>query len=130
MLLLFTIEVVMSISFSDDSETYAESLLEALDNAIEHECDLEPSVVRRLIYIIRLFDRFKLTAPNTFGDRHEQVARILAALKDMLINPRSWSVGQRAWVDCVMRFIVDQHGDVIARAPDRLNPQDVLKAIG
>ena len=120
----------MSISFFDDSEAFAESLLKALDEAIADDCDLDPSVSRRLIYIIRLFDKFELTAPAVFSEQSEQVSRILKALKHMLLMPSSWSVGQRAWVDCVMRFIVSRHGDVIARASDRLSPEDVLRGVG
>ena len=117
------------VSFSKDAPIYAESLIKALYDGIAYGCSLDPDVKRRAVYIIRMFSRLHMVAPTAFTENASLVEEIVEKWKEMLTGSEAWTTGQAGWVDCVSKFIIDIHGDIINRGENNLNPADVLKSI-
>ena len=118
---------VISGLISPDVPDYADSVIESLYVACtETDCDLSADTGRRLMYIVRMFDRLELVATATVRDRTDDIQEILSGFKSLL-GKRGWTTGQRRYVDIVYKFIIEQHGRVLNTPEAALEAGEMMR---
>ncbi len=119
---------MVSFAIASQADELASEVLSQLAHYAKDDnlnCDLPSDVARRLAYIVRLFDKFEITAASAIRNNRALVDELLVTLTEQL-KRRSWTSGQRSWVDLVMRFLVERHGHVLTQVGTRLDPAEVL----